>query len=220
MPSPPIPRGFAALTAAQRTLARVLRVDEALLSAAAAKLSEPLQERDESLDRWIASLPQAEKDRMLLDLVAGEVPNLAPTLKHRCLTATAGDHPRDGRTTTLEELRESAGQIRSLRLKATRVEAERRRVQREKRAVAARERRLLTVAAEEGNIWREVEEILTNKTNAKYDHAVENLRDLRDVANRRNVLEQFSQRLQRLRDTHRAKHTFISRLDKASLLSK
>jgi hypothetical protein len=68
---PPVPPGLRTLTAAQRALADFLRLDEHLL-AVAAEASPPLEQSAGDLDRlagWVANLPVAEKNQLLLQVV-------------------------------------------------------------------------------------------------------------------------------------------------------
>ncbi|MGW4062026.1 hypothetical protein ACWEGE_27360 [Amycolatopsis sp. NPDC004747] len=70
-PEPPVPAGLGTLTAAQRTLADFLRLDDDLL-AVAAQASLPLADNSADLATWVTSLPTAEKDRHLARVMQGE----------------------------------------------------------------------------------------------------------------------------------------------------
>ncbi len=68
---PPVPPGLTTLTAPQRALADFLRLDGDLL-AMAARTSPPRDETTDSAGRlaaWVAELPPAEKDRLLVRVV-------------------------------------------------------------------------------------------------------------------------------------------------------
>src|SRR5947209_8391266 len=68
---PPVPPGLTTLTAAQQALADFLRLDNELL-AIAAQTSSPLDEIANDpgqLAAWVANLPHAEKNRLLLRVV-------------------------------------------------------------------------------------------------------------------------------------------------------
>lgn len=68
---PPVPPGLDRLSASLSTLAEFLRLDEDLLAVAAAASAEPLPAPTaDDLARWIAQLPAAEKDSLLLRLAA------------------------------------------------------------------------------------------------------------------------------------------------------
>lgn len=82
---PPVPPGLASLTAPQRALADFLRLDHDLL-AVAAQASAPL--RQSATDRrelaaWMAKLPSAEKDRLLLQVVDEHAPTVRMEILHR-----------------------------------------------------------------------------------------------------------------------------------------
>jgi hypothetical protein len=71
---PPVPPGLGSLTAAQRALADFLRLDDNLITIAAAA-SPPLDETADDPDElaaWVARLPVTEKDRLLARVVEGE----------------------------------------------------------------------------------------------------------------------------------------------------
>jgi hypothetical protein len=84
---PPVPPGLSALTAAQRTLADFLRLDSDLLEVAA-RTSPPLPDRTatpDELAHWVARLPTAEKDRLLLLVARGESLVAQAELRRRVL---------------------------------------------------------------------------------------------------------------------------------------
>ena len=66
---PDVPLGLSNLTGAQRELVDFLRIDEHLVKAAAQR-SHP--EAPVDFRPWIASLPVAEKDRLMLEVVEGK----------------------------------------------------------------------------------------------------------------------------------------------------
>ncbi|MEU2587921.1 hypothetical protein ABZ612_34550 [Streptomyces avermitilis] len=68
VPEPLVPMGLAALTGPQQALADFLRVDPHLLRAAGAASASAAVQDDRELARWIAALPAADKDDLLLRL--------------------------------------------------------------------------------------------------------------------------------------------------------
>lgn len=119
----------------------------------------------------------------------------------------------------LKELFEAARQIREAREAAERELAARRRAREQAQEAAAREEHLKRLMAREADAWRKVELIVGSKQAKAYDEAVSTLRDLRDVAIRKEALDAFAARVRALRDAHRSKYTFVQRLDKAGLVS-
>ena len=71
---PPVPPGMAKLSAPLKALAEFLRVDDALLKAAArVDIGEPLAEPSrEELARWLKKIPAASKEEYLLRFLAAE----------------------------------------------------------------------------------------------------------------------------------------------------
>ena len=82
---------------------------------------------------------------------------------------------------------------------------------------AARENRLQELAAHVPQTWQQVEEVLRLKKNKEYDNIVAILRDLREVAARQQTLAIFKNRVRALREAHKAKYTFVQRLDKSGV---
>jgi hypothetical protein len=81
---PPVPPGLCEPTAGLRALAAFLRIDEDLITAAAERsprAGEPASE--DALAHWITTLPEAEKDRLLIGIAAGEEPQPRASLLRR-----------------------------------------------------------------------------------------------------------------------------------------
>src|SRR5262249_2822106 len=82
---------------------------------------------------------------------------------------------------------------------------------------AARARHLDALAGREEKLWRQVETAIQSKQPKQYDHAIELLKDLRDLAGRTGSGEDVSQRSRDLRERHHSKPSLIQRLDRAGL---
>lgn len=94
---PPVPAGLNCLSASLKELADFLRIDNKLLKAAAAtdttKASTPPGRTD--LSRWIEEMPASEKDKIMLQLVQGDVPHLREHLLQRFQKSrTKKDRPK------------------------------------------------------------------------------------------------------------------------------
>jgi hypothetical protein len=115
----------------------------------------------------------------------------------------------------------TAGQLLSI-AKARREEAERRaakkvqrdREKREKAAAIVRARQLDGLAAREADAWREVEGLVESRRPAAYDQAVVLLRDLREISDTTGRSPKFKSLVNGLRQRHRAKVSFLKRLDR------
>lgn len=153
-PQPPL--GLSRLTAAQRSLAEFLGVDEDLL--AAAELADPPASRHDSegdaeLDSWIAALPAADKNAMLGLLLTGHAQQAERKLK-LCYLAWQRKQPpvakpsmRRRTVADLHKLATSAAKTRKRQeaLQRKKAEAERQ---------AKRETYLRTLAADFNRCWR------------------------------------------------------------------
>src|SRR5262249_18503818 len=101
-----------------------------------------------------------------------------------------------------------------------RQEAERAAQEQARRAqeqAAARARHLDALAGREEELWQQVETAINTRLPKEYDHAVELLRDLRDLARRTGSGEAFAGRVRQPRERHRNKRTLLQRLNRAGL---
>jgi hypothetical protein len=94
---PPVPPGLRTLTAAQRELADFLRLDNNLLSVAT-ESSSPLGEITDDpgqLGAWVANLPPAEKNQLLLRVVRDQAATVGTEMLRRFRedTATTSSSP-------------------------------------------------------------------------------------------------------------------------------
>src|SRR5207248_5778081 len=82
---PPVPPGLGKLSASLKRFADFLRVDPDLIEVAAASSSgeAPAGPSAEDLAAWVAGLPGAEKDRLLLRLLQGEAAQAGRELLQR-----------------------------------------------------------------------------------------------------------------------------------------
>ncbi|MEU6754916.1 hypothetical protein [Streptomyces sp. NPDC046685] len=217
---PPVPAGLATLTGPQRALAGFLHVDPDLLAVAAA-VSAPAP-RAATMDRaalasYIASLPAAEKDALLLEAVLGTAPRPGPGLLAR-YHATRQPSPR-----TSVERRTAAQLLDAAHLRRT---ERTRRLTEDKAAAAraralevsrARETRLDQLAQDTERAWRDVDQLIGEKKAGPYDIAVTLLTDLREIHSRAGTSGAFEDRVGALRATHRGKPSLMRRFDAAGL---
>lgn len=109
---PPVPAGLGSPTEPQRTLAEVLRLDPDLLAVAAAQ-SPPLPSAADDDRRWpdrIGSLPEAEKNALLLRVVHDEAARVRLELLNRF---QAAPRPAEGPRRTVGALLDAAAERRS-----------------------------------------------------------------------------------------------------------
>jgi len=222
-PEPPLPPGMSKPTPAQKDLADFLRLDPALLEVAVRGAPEggpPPGPTDEEMAAWLARLPASEKDSVLLDLLAGLGAEAGRRLQGRFRQAwRAGRQaaPAAGPRRTVGQLLEAReGMARELeRRAAEKREQERRR--REQERDSARRKHLDSLQGRETELWRQVETLIATKQPARYDQAVELLKDLLALAQRDGTTDRLSEQLRQLRQQHAAKRTLIERLDRAGL---
>jgi hypothetical protein len=216
---PPLPAGLRNLTPAQTRLAEFLRIDPFLLDVAA-ETSADEAGPPEGLEDWIAALPEAEKNRLLLSLARGGGSEARATLMQRfrrersggsapAAIAPAPRHVRD----LVEAARLSRDQYDRERER----EAEEQRRLRAEEAARARESRLTELVGRQDQAWEKVESLVMDKQRASYEQAVELLGDLRVVATRASQAAGYFSRLADLKARHARKITFMKFLSRKDI---
>jgi hypothetical protein len=106
---PPVPPGLGQLSASLQALASFLRVNDKLLAVAATRSpAMPKAPSPDDLQRWIASLPTAEKDALLLTL-AGNGPQAQAEITRRFHQATTPPMAASAGERTVAHLLAEAG---------------------------------------------------------------------------------------------------------------
>lgn len=215
---PPVPAGLAHLTAAQRTLADFLRVDQDLLKAAAQAsekiVSATAADRDAAMESWINGLTAKQKDQTIRHLLSDDHTRtrteILRTLQPRAprpSTVRRSVSSLLAETTSLADLRQAEQQR----------EQERQRELREQEAQRQRESRLAMLSDRGERPWAEVADLIAAKKPSSYDAAVRLLTDLAEISRRRGRTREFAERLTELRSTHYRKPNLIERLNAADL---
>jgi hypothetical protein len=219
---PPIPAGLGNLTAPLKALAGFLRVGDDLLAVAAeqsARRGESRADADE-LARWVATLPTAEKDALVVRVLEGDALYLRAELLRRFRLAQAAARPAPALATTGRTVGELVAAAEA-RTEARRREKARRdaaaQAKRQREAAAARAIYLDGLAPREEATWQQVEELLAFKRAKEYDQATQLLIDLRDLSARTGATDAFRDRMRSLRQRHAKKPSFLDRLDRAAL---
>jgi|SRR5579884_126683 len=219
---PPVPPGLGALSAGLAALAQFLYVDEDLLAAAAAA-SGPLQTTRPPTDAvaaWIGTLPEAEKNALLVRLVEGSPAQVQAELRRRYREAQAPpaapiEQEAGRRTAGALRRRAAARAAARRREEATRRAAERAR--REREQAIARAAYLDGLVGQDERLWDQVEALVATKQPQRYDQAVQLVRDLQELSARTGTTAAFEARLGALRVRHARKSTFVERLGRAGL---
>jgi len=214
---PPVPAGLADLSGALRAIADFLEIDEDLI-AVAAEASPPLkEERAAGLADWIATLPAAEKDKLLTMVAEAEGQQVRALLLQRFRADSPTQNAPAGSTRTAAQLWAAAGARKTVREEA---EAQARRVEAERVAAAkaaAYNKRLDHLAARTEAAWQEIADLIETKKPRDYDLAVSLLRDLSALARRDSDHDSFTARFLQLRSRHERKPSLQERFDKGGL---
>ncbi len=219
---PPVPPNLGKLNGPLNSFADFMRIDMDLVAVAAQKSAtrESHQAEDQkALSAWISNLPEKEKDHILLRLLKGHDPHLAPELLHR-YRKTLSNKNNDGtdmkRRTVAELIREkerhTAERKRRISEKAAREKA-----RKEREKAVTRKKYLSELSQRENQIWRQVDDLIKTKKQTDYDKAVKFLVDLRDVNKGKGDKVAFERKLAGIREKHLRKPSLIRRLKDAGL---
>jgi hypothetical protein len=214
---PPVPAGLNQLSAALDALTDFLRIDRDLLAVAAqSSPALPDAPADGDLQRWIAALPAAEKDALLIQLASAPAPAHAELLRRFHRETTPYPHATPGRR-SIGAMRAAAQELGD---KRRREEAERQAAERERQARAAaiaRASYLDSLTGREEELWEQVEALIETKQPKQYDRALMLLTDSHDLCARQDRDAAFADRLDALRERYAKRPALLSRLDGAEL---
>lgn len=216
---PPVPAGLTQLSASLESLVEFLRVDMNLLQVAATA-SSPLADSEPKpaeIRQWLARLPVAEKDDLLVRLLAENDGLLVHELLQQVRREGAAEQGTARAATerrTVAELLRQAEKTAEERRRVAAEKAAREKARREREATIARAPHLDALAGREPAIWKQIEGLIAMKQPKSYDYALTLLVDLRDLAARKGGAD-FRQRVEELRAAHARKPTLIDRLQKA-----
>jgi hypothetical protein len=218
---PAVPVGLVELSAPLRSLIEFLGIDEDLVEVAASA-SAPLNASPdrEELAAWIQSLPEKEKNNLLVVAVAEPGERWKNELLRRFEQQKA--------LRTLPEpdgiRRRTAGDL--LTVAHARAE-ERERLLEAKRAAEAARRKAEDEANRAGYLdqlekreeatWNQIAAHIQKRQPNEYDKAITLLIDLRDLAVRQGQVTAFQSAVGELRQEHAAKESLLRRLTKAKL---
>jgi ribosomal protein L12E/L44/L45/RPP1/RPP2 len=217
---PPLPSGLGKLTAPLRSLVEFLCIDEDLLQVAAAN-SAALTDGPgrQELEAWVGKLTEKEMRNLLVSAAMEPGERWKNEFLHRFykenqefVLARTSIRPR-----TVGELLSAAEAVaneRAKKLAAQRAdELARQKAQEEDN----RRRYLGQLASQKEATWRNVTELIQKKQPKAYDQAVQLLIHLRDLALHEQDEAPFKAQVETLRETHRAKVSFLDRLANAGL---
>jgi hypothetical protein len=217
---PVVPPGLRQLTEPLNALVEFLRIDQDLLAVAAERSADLADARPwaDDLNRWLATVPVAAKDAVLLRLLAGEGAGLRLELLRRYQESTG---PKAAVAQPGRKVGELLAAARTHAVERRRREAEeaaREKARKEREAAAARAAYLDGLAGQEESLWRQAETLIDAKLPQKYDQAVRLLVDLHDLTVRRqHPLSAFQARVDDLRTRNSTKRSLLSKLTEAGL---
>jgi len=205
---PPVPAGLGQLTPALRRFAKFIDLDPHLItSAAAASPAQAPAPSDAALRQALGKLSRAEADDFLLRLLQGEA-GLSLALKHRLQSELPAQIQRaGGGGRTAAELFAGAQD-------AQRQAAERQAVEAEQRRIAA----LQQLAQRAEQAWQTVEAQLAGRQWTYHVKAVEQLQQLRDLADYQQTRAAFDRRIKQLRERYAGRASIMKRLAEAKLV--
>ncbi len=218
---PPVPAGLQELSGPLDALIEFLEIDEDIVEVAA-QASSPLAARlsRKELSAWIRRLPEKEKDELLIAAAVEQGErwrnDLMQSFGRKSLQQTS-DGPAESQRRKAGDLLAAAharAKERARLLNEHRVtEAAKRRAQDE----ANRARYLDQIGRRHPEIWNQVAAHIQTRQPKDYDRAVSLLTDLHDHAVRRGQTAGFQTALEKIRQVHAAKESFLRRLAKANL---
>lgn len=214
---PPVPAGLRELTPALKALTRFFDLDRDLLKAAAETSPRMTPRGDEAAARaWLAERTEEERQELLVSALLDGETLAAARGSFRLVGGHEGTFSSAPRR-TVRELRERADAIRERRQARQWEEIRRQREEREALEREARKRHLAAVATREGEVWKEVHDLIATRAPKSYDAAVRHLVDLREVLHEQGRTEEMQRRVADLRAQHGKKDTLLKRLDAAGL---
>ena len=216
---PPVPAGLRELSAPFDSLIEFLGIDEDLIKAAAVA-SAPLKAGPsrKELATWVRSLPENEKDDLLVGFLSesGERWRVELLQRFQRENAVAASYGAIERRTVKDLL--TAARARADE-RARQLSAKRAADAARKKAKDEADRTLFLdqLAKREDSAWKQVEGYIQKRQPKDYDRAVILLTDLHDLAVRQGREAGFRSALAKIRKTHTAKDSFLRRLAKAKL---
>jgi hypothetical protein len=218
---PPVPGGLEELSGPLHALIEFLKIDEDLVEVAA-QASKPLAAGPSrrELSAWIRGLPEKDKNELLITAAVDQDERWRNDLVRRFRRTNlqqASDVLTPSERRKADDLL-AAGQTRAK--ERARLLNEQRTAEAAKRRaedLANRARYLDQLGRRQAEIWKQVAAHVQTRQPKDYDRAVSLLIDLHDLAVSRGKTAGFQTALEKIRQVHAAKESFLRRLGKASL---
>ena len=219
---PPVPPNLRDLNGPLKSFVDFMRIDTDLVAVAAEKSvsREAHQATDrKALSAWISSLPEKEKDHILLRLIKGHDPHLAPELlqRYQQTISIKDNDTTDMKRRTVEELTSMGERHAAERKRRISEQAAKEKARKEREKAVIREKYLIELAKRGDQVWSQIDELIKTKRQADYDEAVKLLVDLRDIDKGKGNEMAFKGKLGDIREKHLRKPSLIRRLKDAGL---
>jgi hypothetical protein len=203
---PPVPPGLRQLSTGLQTFIERFELDEYLVAAAAEASGSPDTIDEAQLRQAIGRLSPQAQTAWLLRLAQGREPQLSVAFQRELLKLLDRPQPEQPARRTIGDLWTAAERI------AKEVQA-----QHAAEAQARHLKKMVSLAAQEGQLWQEVIDLIEQKKGNAYDQAVAHLTDLRDLAQHRSEEATFQARLNTIYRDYRSLSALLRRLRKANL---
>lgn len=217
---PPVPAGLRELSAPLHALIEFLEIDEDLVEVAAqASKSRAARPSTKELSKWVRRLPEKDKNELIVAAAVEPGERWRNDFVRRFQRQSSQHYSQTSATA-----RRSVGDIlavaharakeRIQRLNERRAAEEARRKAEDE---ATRARYLDQLGRREPEVWEQVAVHILKRQPNEYAKAVDLLTALHDLSVRRGKRAIFQTELERIRQTHAAKESFLRRLAKANL---
>jgi hypothetical protein len=218
---PPVPAGLEELSGPLHALIEFLEIDEDLVEVAA-RASKPLAAGPSrrELSAWIRGLPEKDKSELLITAVVDQDERWRNDLVRRFRRSNL---QQTSDALAVSERRKVGDLLAAAQTRAK----ERARLLNEQRTTEAAKRRAEDLAnraryldqlgRRQPEIWKQVAALVQTRQPKDYDRAVSLLIDLQDLAVCRGQTAGFQAALEKVRQVHAAKESFLRRLAKANL---
>lgn len=221
---PEVPPGLKKLSASLESLAEFLRIDEDLLAVAAENSqTESTQAQDQShkLPQWISSLPETEKNSLLLEIIESQQVNLAARLLQRFRKETANKQtiaPPSIKKRKVKELLDQAEQRAEHRKKEEEKQLAQKLAKEKAEAEKKRSTYLESLIPRQESVWKEIIELVSSSKPKSYDEATSKLVDLHDISIKTNTEKDFQTRFNELCQNYSRRPSLIARFKDAKLI--
>lgn len=208
-PAPAVPPNLRNLNASLRSFADWLQIDQDLI-AAAAEFSPTEQEVREPFQDWIRALSDQEKTQILLEIVTGDSAialQLQAQLRQKFVKAPKVAATSGGDRRSFSELSELAKTYRLQR-------------QAKEQAAAKAKRRnyLESLKPQQAKMWESIRDVIERKQSQSYDKMIQDLVDLRDLAQLEKTVAVFQSQIQQIQTDYSNRSALLRRMREAGLL--